>query len=292
MKASSPTPGGAGPRRSRWIASARSILRKTYLFTFLRGWLVWSSYRAQVGLTFVSWVVPVFLFFVLAGFLGTSGSSIAALDGGSYVAFFVVGLAFQGFVANLVGTLAQRIRSEQMMGTLEQVFLSPTTPEGVLVYSSVFGVVLNIASAGVILAVGWGILGVHFAIDPITVLLASILLAVSSVGLSSIAASFILWTKQGNPVALFFQTFTQFFAGVLFPISVLPGSIRWLSYVVPLTFGLDALRGGLLANAAPSAVAPALGAMAAYSVISIPIGLALFRWTLAKVKVEGTVATY
>jgi len=281
-----PLPSAARP------GGPRAILRKAYLFTYLRGWLVWSSYRAQVGLTIVGWIVPVFVFFLVAVFLGAAGSSISALDGSSYIAFFVVGLAFQGFVSNLVGMLAQRIRSEQMMGTLELVFLSPTNPGAVLIYSSLFGVLLNLLSAVAIMVVGVGLLGVQLSLNLPTVIVATILLAVSSTGLSLVAAAFILWTKQGNPVALFFSTFTQFFAGVLFPVAVLPASIQWLAYSIPLTFGLDALRAGLLAGGSLVSVAPSLGYMALYAVITIPMGLLLFRWVLNRTKDEGTIATY
>ncbi len=270
----------------------RAVLRKAYLFTYLRGWLVWSSYRAQVALTLVGWLVPVFLYFLLAVFLGAAGSSISALDGGSYIAFFVVGLAYQGFVSNLVGMLAQRIRNEQMMGTLEHVFLSPTSPGAVLAYSSLFGVTLNVVATGVILAVGWGVLGVHFVVNLPTVLLATVLLAVSSTGLGLVAAAFIMWTKQGNPVATFFALFTQFFAGVLFPVSVLPSPIRFLAYSVPLTFGLDALRSGLLQGGSISSQAAPLAWMAVYALVTVPLGIWLFRVVLQRTKIDGTIATY
>jgi ABC-2 type transport system permease protein len=272
--------------------AVRAIARKTYLFTYLRGWLVWSSYRAQVILTILGWLVPVFLFFLLAAFLGAAGSSIGALDGASYVEFFVVGLAFQGFVSNLVGLMAQRIRNEQMMGTLELVFLSPTSPGAVLAYSTVFGVLLNLVAAVLILGVGVGVLGVHLVINLPTAILGTFLLAVSSTGLGLIAAACILWTKQGNPIATFFSLFTQFFAGVLFPISVLPSSIRWLAYSVPLTFGLEALRGGLLQGRSLAAEWTPLAWMGIYAAITVPLGLIFFRYVLQKTKEDGTVATY
>ena len=270
----------------------RSVARKTYLFTYLRGWKVWASYRAQVALTLVGWLVPVFLYFVLSDFLGAGALDAASLQGATYVAFFVVGLAFQGFVTNLVGLLAQRIRSEQMMGTLELVFLSPTRPGSVLFYSSLFGLLLNLLAAWVILVVGVGVLGVHLVVNAPVFALAVVLLAVSSSGLGFIAAAFILWTKQGNPVGLFFSIFTQFFAGVLFPVAFLPASIRWLSYSIPLTFGLEALRSSLLAGGSFAANGGSLLRMVAYAAVTIPLGLALFHWTLVRTKEDGTMATY
>lgn len=280
------------PEHSVRPGGVRSALRKAYLFTYLRGWSVWSSYRAQVVLTILGWLVPVFLFFLLAVFLGAAGTSLAALDGESYVAFFVVGLAFQGFVSNLVGMMAQRIRSEQMMGTLELVFLSPTSPGAVLAYSTLFGVVLNTVAAVFILGVGVGALGIHMVINLPAALMGTVLLAISCTGLGLISAAVILWTKQGNPVATFFALFTQFFAGVLFPISVLPGTVRWLAYSVPLTFGLDALRGALLDGRTLAQVWAPLAWMAVYSAVTVPIGIGLFRLALRKTKEEGTVATY
>ncbi|EQD50198.1 ABC-2 type transporter, partial [mine drainage metagenome] len=222
----------------------------------------------------VGWLVPVFVFFLVAVFLGAAGSSISALDGSSYIAFFVVGLAFQGFVSNLVGMLAQRIRSEQMMGTLELVFLSPTNPgRGPDLLVPVRGGPQPLLGGRDHGGRGRGVLGVQLSLNLPTVIVATILLAVSSTGLSLVAAAFILWTKQGNPVALFFSTFTQFFAGVLFPVAVLPASIQWLAYSIPLTFGLDALRSGLLAGGSLVSVAPSLAYMALYALITIPVGL-------------------
>ena len=274
-------------------SSLRSLLRKTYLFTFLRGWAVWMSYPAQAVLTAVGWVVPVFFYFLLAGYLTSSStSSPFAGNPAGYVAFFVVGLAFQGFVTNLYGFLAQRIRNEQMMGTLEHVFLSPTSPGAVLAYSSLFGIVLNVTATIVILGVGWGVLGVHLAVNLPTVVLATVLLAVSSTGLGLVAAAFIMWTKQGNPVATFFTLFTQFFAGVLFPVSVLPGAVQFLAYSVPLTFGLNALRSGLLQGGSVVSNAAPLLWMAVYALVSVPLGLFLFHATLRRTKVDGTIATY
>jgi ABC-2 type transport system permease protein len=245
-----------------------------------------------VVLTLVGWLAPVFLFFLLAVFLGAAGSSIAALDGASYVSFFVIGLAFQGFVSNLVALLAARIRNEQMMGTIEHVFLSPTSPGAVLAYSSLFGVVLNVVATVVILAVGWGILGIGFVVNLPTVVLATVLLAVSSTGLGLVAAAFILWTKQGNPVVTFFTLFTQFFAGVLFPVSVLPASVQFLAYSVPLTFGLTALRSGLMQGGSLASNAVPMAWMAVYALITIPLGVLLFRAVLRQTKIDGTIATY
>ena len=280
------SPAGAG-------LTVRNILRKAYLFTFLRGWAVWLSYPAQAFLTLVGWVVPVFFYFLLAGFLTSSSSgSPFAGNGQGYVAFFVVGLAFQGFVTSLYGMLAQRIRSEQMMGTLEHLLLSPTSPSAVLAYSTVFGIMLNLLAMAAILGVGAAFLGVVFHVALAAVVVSVVLLIVSNLGMAIIASSFILWMKQGNPVAVFFTLYTQLFGGVFFPVSYLPGGLRLVSYLIPLTFGLDAVRATLLSGAGFLPILPDLLWMVFYTVVTIPLGLWFFRWTLRRVREDGTLATY
>ena len=287
------SPSFSSPPRSARFDPVVDVLRKTYLFTFLRGWAVWFSYRAQVFLTILGWVIPVFFYFVLAGYLTnpTSGTAFAGSPE-SYVAFFVVGLAFQGFVTSLYGTLAQRIRSEQMMGTLEHLLLSPTSPGAVLAYSMVFGLMLNVLAMGVILGIGVGFLGVHLAVSWAALIVSGVLLVTSNLGMAILASSFILWTKQGNPIAVFLTLYTELFGGVFFPVSFLPRSVAWISYLVPLNFGLSAVRASLLSGVGLGGVATDLIWMTVYTAITIPLGLAFFRWTLRRVRVDGTLATY
>jgi|GEM_PF-128011 ABC-2 type transport system permease protein len=286
-------PRGATSAPSSGLEGVMAVLRKLYLFTFLRGWAVWFSYRAQVLLTVLGWVIPVFFYFVLAGYLTnpSSGSQFAGSPS-SYVAYFVVGLAFQGFVTSLYGTLAQRIRSEQMMGTLEHLLLSPTTPGAVLLYSMVFSLMLNLLAMGLILGIGVGLLGVHLVINWPALWVSGVFLVVSNLGMAILASSFILWTKQGNPVAVFLTLYTELFGGVFFPVTYLPRSVSWISYLVPLNFGLAAVRASLLDGVGLGGVLGDLGWMALYTVVTIPLGLGFFRWTLKKVREDGTLATY
>lgn len=93
------------------------ISGKIYSFLYLRGFKVWVSYRTQTILTVLGWVLPVFTYY----FVGTSlGNTLVAEIGvKNYVAFFTIGLAFQGYVSSVISTISQRLRNEQLYGTIE-----------------------------------------------------------------------------------------------------------------------------------------------------------------------------
>ncbi|MEM4372293.1 MAG: ABC transporter permease, partial [Metallosphaera sp.] len=93
------------------------ILTKLYAYIYLRGFRIWSSYKTQMVLNVLSWVLPVFTYY----FVGTSlGGDLENFTGvTNYTAFVVIGLAFQGYVSSTITTISQRLRNEQLYGTIE-----------------------------------------------------------------------------------------------------------------------------------------------------------------------------
>ncbi|MGC8848743.1 MAG: ABC transporter permease, partial [Conexivisphaera sp.] len=93
------------------------VLSKLYAYLYLRGFRVWASYRTQAVLTMLSWILPVFTYYFTGTALGNE--LVSKLGTGNYTSFFVVGLAFQGYVSSTIATVSQRLRNEQLYGTLE-----------------------------------------------------------------------------------------------------------------------------------------------------------------------------
>ncbi|BCU67488.1 ABC transporter [Sulfolobales archaeon HS-7] len=265
------------------------ILDKVYAFIYLRGFRVWLTYRTNVVLTVISWIIPVFTYF----FVGTSlGNRIVTSIGvTNYTAFFVIGLAFQGYVSSIISTISQRLRNEQLYGTIEYYVIAKTGVSGFLVYSAVWGFTLNSLSAVVILTVGY-LLGVRYAINWIATILLVVVLMASTLGISMMAGAVTMITKQGNPVSIFFSTFTSLIAGTLFPISVLPLAVRYISYVIPLTWGLLGLRETMLANASLSQVLPYIERLSLLAIVYIIIGVSSYSYAFKLARKRGTLAEY
>lgn len=248
------------------------------------------SYKSSVLLTLLGWVLPVFTYY----FIGTSlGEQLVSASGVvDYTSFFVIGLAFQGYVSNVIGTISQRIRNEQLYGTMEYYFLSPTGMFGLLVYSILWGFVLNTVSVVATLAVGSG-LGVKYTAAGLAgagIIVA--LLLVSSFGLAMISAGTVIITKTGDPVSFFFTTFTALIAGAVFPITAFPYFLRLISYAVPLTWALQGLRNALLMGYGVSQLSGVIGILLVFDLITVPLGYAIFTVCFNYSKKKGTLLEY
>ncbi len=267
-----------------------SVLAKLYAFLYLRGFRVWVSYRTQMALNVLSWVLPVFTYY----FVGTSlGEHVTAItDPTSYTSFFVVGLAFQGYVSSSIVTISQRLRNEQLYGTLEYYVLSPLGVFGFLTYSAVWGFILNTLNAAVILAVGAG-LGVSYShANILGAIIIVLMLLASTFGVAMMSAALVMVTKQGNPIAFFFSTFTTLMSGTVFPVTALPYAVRLVSYALPLTWALDGLRLALLHTSTITQLTPYITIMGIFDLVTIPLGAAVYKLCYDYVRRKGTISQY
>jgi len=271
----------------------RSVLQKLYAFVVIRGFDVWISYKTQVVFTVLGWLLPVFSYYFIGVMYKNAVAPSLAAYGGSYVSFMVVGVAFQGYVSSAFTTLATRIRNEQLMGTLEYVLMSPTRLSSFLFYNAAWAFLLNSINAVLILGVGIGFLGVHFVhVDLLGVALALILAILSNMGLGMASAGIIMVTKQGDPISFLFNAISNLLSGVFFPISVLPTWLRFFSYLLPLTWSLEAIRYSLLKGYTLFQLAPYLEILSLFTVITVPFGLGLFAWGFRRARVEGSISQY
>ncbi len=269
-----------------------NIYAKLYAFLYIRGFKVWISYKTQVILTVLSWTLPVFTYY----FVGTSlGNNLVERIGlnpfTNYTSFFVIGLAFQGYVSSVITTVSQRIRNEQLYGTIEYYVLSRSGVTSFLFYSALWGFTINTINALVILGIGFG-LGVKYHIDLLASLLVIILLIISTLGLAFLSGAFTMVIKQGNPISFFFSTFTTLMTGVVFPVNVMPLPLRDISYALPLTWALETLRETMLEGVSIYQVYFPILILLIFDVILLPLGIFAFKYAFKVARVKGTLGEY
>ncbi len=264
-------------------------LDRLYSFMVIRGFKVWISYKTQVVLNFISWSIPIFLYYFIGLTFGIARMS--ALVDYNYTAFAAIGIAFQGYFSAAVTTLAGRIRNEQLMGTLEYQLAAPLSPMSLMMYSTVWGFVINAISTVTVLLISMG-LGVAYHVNVLATSVALLLYMASIIGLNLIAGAVILIVKQGNPVALFTSIASNILGNVVFPISILPQWLKDISYALSITWALSALRDSMLMGYGLARIIPLLWPLAILSAAYLAIGVATVNYAFRKVLVEGTVHMY
>src|SRR5208282_6844027 len=74
---------------------------------------------------------------------------------------------------------------------------------------------------------------------------------------------------------------------MMYPVSVLPGPLRFLARLIPVTYSLEGMRAALLGGAAWRELWPSIAALLIFAAILIPLSFLIFGWALRRTKITG-----
>jgi ABC-2 type transport system permease protein len=158
----------------------------------------------------------------------------------------IPGLA--GVVLVFIGTIITSLGvvRERQSGTLEQLAVMPLRPRDVFLGKIVpyFGVAaLDLA---VVLAVGVAVFGVPFRGSYAVFALGAVLFLFVTLGLGVLISS--VSENQGQAIQLSVMIMLPqvLLSGLIFPLSSIAAGVRWISYILPLTYFNEISRGVML----------------------------------------------
>ncbi len=139
---------------------------------------------------------------------------------------------------------------EKEMGTLEQLMVAPIKPWQLILGKLIPFVILGFFSMSIILTVAKLWFGIPLRGELTTLYVLSGLFILTTLGLGLFISTVARSQQQAMLIAQFFifLPFT-FLGGFAFPIANMPEWIQWLTYLIPLRFFLEILRGVFLKGA-------------------------------------------
>lgn len=270
------------------------VLEKVY-YAFLRRLKIRLNYKTWMLFDAASTLFMVLTYFLLS-FIITPGDIAKAGYGGSYFTFALVGIAVSHYLTAALRSLSFTIRLEQFYGTIESVLSTPTNFMviflGDILYYFLYSTVLFL----IILPLGI-LLGANLVVNPLTTLtlIALILLLIfSNLPIGIMSAALILKYKQGNPIGWALTWINQFFSGTFFPINLLPSYVIVVSFALPLTYSLDAVRYTLIWGVTftnPRVLNDAIF-MLVYALIGLPIAVKFFQKIYDEARRKGSLGIY
>ncbi len=263
----------------------------TVVFGYLRrDFLVWSSYRLAAFWQLASVIVLAAIVFLGGNAVGDR-SKLIGEEGGSYVAFLLVGLAVMDLMAQAMNGLPAHISDSQRAGTLEPVLLAPISTTTLLLSFWLFRFLLAILRAVILIGFGVVALGFWRGADPLTILLVALPAIGTFAGIGALSGAFVIVVKQGDPIRLAYAGAMALLGGVVFPVSVLPSWLHPFAMLLPITYVLDGVRAGLDGRP-PTAVAPQVLVLALTALILVPVGTLTFDRAVAHAKRRGSLGEY
>jgi ABC-2 type transport system permease protein len=256
---------------------------------FLTAW----SYRV----TFVSDILGLILQTVTFYFVGLMvDDSVLPSYGGervSYLEFAVVGIALSMFIALGLSRVARAVRSEQLMGTLESVLMTPTSPATVQLGSVVYDLIYVPIRTGLFIVAAAALFGLDFDLGGLGAAAAVLLAFIPFVwGLGIITAGATL-TVRGSAAGVGFSvSVLTLVSGAYFPLDLFPGWVQTFAEFNPLAIAIEGMRETLLGSAGWSSVASDVLKLAPMSLTSLLVGIAAFRFALRRERRVGSLGHY
>jgi len=173
-------------------------------------------------------------------------------------------------------TLPPTMGGYRETGVLRRLATTPVPPSRLLVAQVVVNLGMLVVASALAVAGGAFILGIEMPVHVGITLLAFLLAAAASMAVGTLLAAVVPTAGAGTGAGMAVYMTSLFFAGVWFPLPLLPDAVQAVSRVTPLGAASQALAAGWYEGRFP---AVELLVLAAWTVVVIPFAAKLFRWT-------------
>jgi ABC-2 type transport system permease protein len=206
--------------------------------------------------------------------------------------YIVIGTTIWMWQNVTLWTVGFALRNEQMRGTLETNWLSPTRRFWFLLGSGlVQGVQLVVFL--LVAALEFGLLfGVRFDGNPLLALLLVAAALPSTYGIGFAFASVVIAAREANAFVFLVRGIIMVFCGITYPIAILPEWMQAVAAWLPPTYIIRGIRTAALTPATLADVAPDLLALLGFGVVWLVIGYVTFNWTERRARRKGTLGQY
>lgn len=217
------------------------------------------------------------------------------LDPGSrhagYLTYVVLNLAFMLLFNDTLNAVSGAVRRDQIAGTFEPIVAASTPVPIVIAGSSLWPMLIASVQVAAYIAIGV-LFGVRLGHANLSALAVIVVLALACAGaLGVLATAAVLRWRQAPPSTLLVGSTAALLTGSLFPVSLLPQPLQIVSWLLPLTHALRAMRAAMFGAPLPQLSGDALWLSVA-ALLLVPLSLWAFRRALHRAQLDGTLASY
>jgi len=215
-----------------------------------------------------------FFFLVMLGF-GIGGMMPVDTNTPNYMDYIAPGilgmvLLFASLFSGII------VLMDKQFGFLKETLVAPVSRVSIVLGKALGGATTAVLQ-GILMLALMILMGINIPLESLPSLIAIMfLISISFVSLGIAIASF-MEDMHGFQLIMNFLIFPLFFlSGALFPLDGLPPIIKFISYLDPLTYGVDALRLSLLGTS-QFHVALDMGVLVGFLIVTTVIAAYLFR---------------
>lgn len=259
----------------------------------------------RIFLRYPSWVVAVLIWplifpatYILAG-RALAGPDNSALDlfrqyagTDDYIGYIAIGTTIWMWQNMVLWNIGFTLRSEQLRGTLESNWMSPAWRFSLLLGHSFIDLITTIIFMTITVLEFSLFFGVRFN-GSLPLALLIILAAIPSIyGLGFAFASLVITAKEANSFVFLVRGLVMIFAGITYPIILMPEWMQEVARWIPATYVIDGLRRAALSGASIQELMPSLISLLLFGLFWLAAGYLVFLFMERQARKKGSIGQY
>ena len=270
---------------------------RALLAVMRREWVIFTRYPSWVIALFI-WplIFPMLYILTARALAGPDGRGMAVFmettGATDFIGYIVIGTTVWMWQNIVLWDVGFSLRNEQMRGTLESNWLSPTWR-----FSYLLGhtgpQLVSMLMFITITAIEFGLLfGIRLNGSPWMILLMMLAAVPSIYGLGFAFASLVITVKEANAFVFLIRGLVMIFCGITFPVSLLPGWMQSIAQWLPQTYLIHGMRAAAFTNAGIRELAPDLVPLLLFGTFWLVVGYFTFLWMERRARRTGAIGQY
>ena len=284
--------------------SSRSLGKPGFLSDLRAFWaIVWREWT--IFKRYPSWIIalliwplifPMMYILTARALSGVDGSGLAVFTqttgASNFIGYIVVGTTVWMWQNIVLWDVGFALRNEQMRGTLESNWLSPTWR-----FSYLLGhtgpQLITMTMFILITAIEFGLFfGVRLNGSPWLAWLVMLTSIPAIYGLGFAFASIVITAKEAHTFVFLVRGLVMIFCGITFPISLLPGWMQSFAMWLPPTYLIHGMRAAAFSNAGVTELLPDLIPLILFGVFWLLVGYSAFTLMERRARRTGAIGQY
>jgi len=252
------------------------------------------TYKLQLFFQLSQVFVSIATLFFLGQYVNNSSSGGILRDyGGDYFSFALVGVAITSYSRAGLVSISEEIRQTMTQGTLEALCATPVSYTWLLVCTSSWSFLFETIRIMLYFLLGVAVFGLRVLhANWYGVVLTLMLTMVLFLLFGIMSCSILILVKRGDPINWILANISGLLAGTMFPVCVLPKWLQGVSFCLPLTHALDAMRKFALMGSSIGEVWRNLVVLLAFILVLLPLAIGINKICMRKAKEAGSFSSH
>ena len=272
----------------------RTQLRALYVIA-LKDWKVFWRYPLNaVSQIFqpIIWITPVY-FMGKAFSVNGQALGFAAYSGTSdYMSFILLGTVLTNFILTVFWGMGYALKNDMDAGVLESNWLTPVPRLLILVGRTLSSLLVTAITSAIMLVIASALFGFKPTGNTLAAFLTAIPMLIGLYGFGFAFAAVVLLIREANTLVDVSSFLVQGFSGTNFPVNSLPTWLIPIALILPLTYGLDAVRGLLLQSDTLLPIPLEIAILIVFMFVMLWFGAWVFYRVERRVRTLGTLGQH